>query len=150
METPQEIRTIEVDQKSLKNLNITRKWTMFIAIIGFMVLGIMIFFGIITGTFLSAFKSGEKVFGISDLYMVIIFSAIGIICLFPVLFLFRFSKHTAKAVQTTDKTELYKALRNLKFYFVYLGMLIMLALSFYIAVLILAGSSVPILKGLLQ
>ena len=126
METNPEIRKIEIDQDTLNHLNTTRKWTMFLAILGFIFLGLLIIIGIIAGTFLSAFSSGKTGIGITESLILIVFLALAIVYFFPVLFLFRFSKHTAHAVQTINKEELQKAIKNLKFYFVYLGILVII------------------------
>jgi hypothetical protein len=147
METDLESRKIEIGQETLNKLNTTRKWTMFLAIIGFILLGLFIVIGVITGTFLSAFKSGETGPGIHESLMYIIFLALAVIYFFPVYFLFRFSKHTAHAVQTLDKQELHKAFRNLKSHFVYIGVLIIIVLLFYVVALIVAGKSMAFLKS---
>jgi hypothetical protein len=143
-----ENRKIEIEHETLKNLNITRKWTMFLAIVCFIFLGLFIVIGVIAGTFLSAFNSGNTGLGIPESLMFIIFLVLIVICFFPILFLFRFSKHTAKAVQTINKEELHKAFKNLKSYFVYFGILMILVLSIYVVVLIVKGTSMAFLKGL--
>ena len=148
METPPETRKIEIEQDTLNHLNTTRKWAMFLAIIGFIFLGLMLIIGLLAGTFLSAFSTGEKGLGIPESLMFIPVLIIGAIYFFPVLFLFRFSKHTSRAIQTLDKLAFKKAIKNLKAYFAYLGILIILILTFYILVLIIAGSSLAFLKGL--
>ena len=148
METTLENRKIEIDQETLNNLNTTRKWAMFLAIIGFIVFGLIFVFGLIAGTFLTVFNLGEKGLGIPESLMFIPILLLALIYFFPVLFLFRFSKHTAHAVQTFDKQELHKAFRNLKSYFVYIGVLIIIVLIFYIVGLIVAGTSMAFLKGL--
>jgi hypothetical protein len=150
METPPEIGKIEIDQKTLNNINATRKWTMFLAIIGFIFLGLFIVFGLIAGTFLSAFNTGETRLGFPESLLLLLFFLLAAVYFFPVLFLFRFSKHAANAVQNIDKQELLKAFRNLRFYFAYLGVLIILGLILYIALLITAGTSIPFLKGMGQ
>ncbi len=148
METTLENRKIEIAQETLNNLNTTRKWTMFHAIIGFIFLGLFIVIGVITGIFLSAFNSGATSMGIPESLLEVIFIILAIVYFFPVLFLFRFSKHAAHAVQTLDKQELHKAFQNLKSYFAYLGVLLIIVLSFYIVALIVAGTSMAFLKGL--
>jgi hypothetical protein len=148
METPLEIRKIEIDQETLKNLNTTRKWAMFLAIIGFILLGLIIVIGLIAGTFLTAFNSGEKSLGIPESLMFVPILLLAVIYFFPVLFLFRFSKHTAHALQTLDKQELHKAIKNLKICFAYIGIMIIIVFSLYIVALIVAGSSMAFLKGL--
>jgi hypothetical protein len=148
METPPEIRKIEIEQDTLNHLNTTRKWAMFLAIIGFIFLGLMLIIGLLAGTFLSAFSTGEKGLGIPESLMFIPVLIIGAIYFFPVLFLFRFSKHTSRAIQNLDKLAFKKAIKNLKAYFAYLGILIIVVLTFYILVLVIAGSSLAFLKGL--
>jgi hypothetical protein len=148
MESNSEIRNIEIDQVTLKYLNTTRKWTMFLAIMGFILLSLFIIVGVIAGTFLSAFKSGETGFGVPESLMFIPFLLLAAIYFFPVLYLFRFSKHTAHAVQTMNKEDLKKAFRNLKAYFVYIGVLIIIVLTFYIVALVVTGTSMSFLKGM--
>jgi hypothetical protein len=148
METNPEIRKIEMDQETLKNLNATRKWAMFLAIIGFIFLGLIIVIGLIAGTFLTAFNSGEKSLGIPESLMFVPILLLAVVYFFPVLFLFRFSKHTAHAIQTLDKQELHKAIKNLKICFAYIGIMIIIVFSLYIVALIVAGSSMAFLKGL--
>jgi hypothetical protein len=148
MEAPLENRKIEIEQETLNHLNTTRKWAMFLAISGFIFLGLIIIIGLIAGTFLSAFSSGEKGLGIPESLMFVPVLFIAVVYFFPVLFLFRFSKHASHAVHKLDKLELHKAIKNLKFYFVYIGVLIILVFSLYVAILIVAGSSLAFLKGL--
>lgn len=148
MEPSAEIRKIEIEQDTLNYINTTRKWTMFFAIVGFIFLGLFIIIGVIAGTFLSAFKVGETGLGVPESIIYILFFALAVICFFPILFLFRFSKHTAKAVQTLSKEELHKAFKNLKAYFAYLGVLLIIGLSIYVVILIIAGTSMAFLKGL--
>jgi len=148
METPLENRKIEIEHETLKHLNTTRKWAMFLAIIGFIILGLIVIIGLIAGTFLTAFNSGGKDLGIPESLMFVPILLLAVIYFFPVLFLFRFSKHTSHAVQTLDKMEFHKAIKNLKSCFVYIGVLLIIILSLYIVVLIVAGSSLAFLKGL--
>jgi hypothetical protein len=147
METTPEKKTMEIDQDILKNLNTIRKWAMFFSILGFIFLGLVVIIGIIAGTFLSAFKSGSVSAGIPESVIIIMFFFLAAVYFFPVHFLFRFSKHTAHAVQKLDKDELHKAFRSLKSYSVYLGVLTIIGLALYVAAVIVAGSSMAFLKG---
>jgi hypothetical protein len=148
MESSPEARKIEIEQKTLDNLNTIRKWTMFIAIIGFILLGLLLIIGLIAGTFLSAFKLGETGLGIPESLGLIVVFVVAVVYFFPVFFLFRFSKHTGNAVQSLNKEELHKAFKNLKSYVVYLGVLIIIGLSIYVMALVFAGSAIAFLKGL--
>ncbi len=148
MENITEIKTIEIEQESLGHLNTIRKWAMFMSILGFILLGLLIIIGLIMGTFLTAFNSGKAGPGLPESLIIILFILMAAVYFFPVLYLFRFSKHTAKAVETLNKEELKKAIKNLKSYFVYLGVLIVIGLVFYLIALIAAGASMSFLKGI--
>jgi hypothetical protein len=148
MESPLENNKIEIERETLSHLDTTRKWAMFLAIIGFIFLGLIIIIGLIAGTFLTAFNSGEKGLGIPESLMFVPVLLLAVMYFFPVLFLFRFSKHTSHAIRNFDKLELHKALKNLKYYFAYIGVMIIIVFSIYIVVLIVAGSSMAFLKGL--
>jgi hypothetical protein len=142
-----EIRKIEIDQATLKHLNTLRKWTMFLAVTGFIFWGLIIILGLITGTFLTAFNLSGKTQEIPDAVVIAAFIGLALITFFPVLFLFRFSKHSSNAVSTLDSKELHKAIKYLKRYFIYIGFLLLIGISAYIAGLILAGTSAGFLHG---
>lgn len=148
MENLQENRKIEIEQETLNDLNTTRKWSMFMAILGFIFLGLMIIIGLMAGTFFSALSPETAGMKIGGAFFFIIFLIMAVIYFFPVLFLFQFSRHTGNAVASLDKAELHKAFRNLKSYFVYIGILIIIGLSIYLISLIFIGSSLSFLKGL--
>ena len=148
METTTENRKIEIGQDILNNLNTSRKWSMFLAIIGFIFLGLFIVIGVITGIFLTAFNSGASSIGLPESLLVVIFIILALLYFFPVLFLFCFSKHIAHAVQTLDNQAFYKAFKNLKSFFVYVGVLLIIVISLYTVTLIVAGTSMIFLKGL--
>jgi hypothetical protein len=147
MEIPSEENRIDIGPKALKNLNSTRKWTMFLAVLGFIFLGLMLITGIVTGTFLTAFKSKEVGLGLPESLILALFIVVAIIFYLPVLFLFRFSRNTRDAVQNRDKQKLEKAFRNLRIYFTYFGILVIIILSLYLLALAMAGSSMALLKG---
>jgi hypothetical protein len=148
MDSNPEIRKIEIEQETLNNLNTTRKWTMFLAISGFIFIGLIITLGLVTGTFLSAFNLSDTTQGLPDFFLPAIFFALAIIYFFPVFFLFRFSMHTSNAIATLNSQEFHKAFKYLKRYFVYIGILLIIVISCYIAGLILAGTLMAFLRGL--
>ena len=147
MATTPEIKKIEIDQESLRNLNTTRKWAMFIAIVGFIFLGLIIIIGLITGTFLFFMDTENSGSGIQGIIMLVIFVILAVGYFFPLFFLYSFSKHTALAIETLDKKMLNKAFKRLKAYFLYLGLLFILILAGYLVALILTGSATIIPNG---
>jgi magnesium-transporting ATPase (P-type) len=148
METPSEERKIEIGPESLNHLNSMWKWTMFLSILGFIFLGLLIIAGVVTSTFLTAFKTQEANLGIPESFMIIILIVIAAIYFFPVFFLFRFSRNTRDAIQNLDKRKLEKAFRNLRIYFTYIGIMVIVVLSIYFVALLAAGASMSFLKGM--
>jgi hypothetical protein len=147
-ENTPESEKIDIDQNSLRSLNTLRKWTMFHAILGFIFLGLFVITGAIAGTFLTAFSIGKSGLGLNELSVLAIIFMLAVAYFFPILFLFRFSKYSAHVVQTQNKQDLNKALKNLKAYFVYLGVILIICIALYFVVLYLSGSSLTLIKGL--
>ncbi len=148
METNQEIRKIELEHDTWHDLGIARKWAMFLAILGFIFLGVILVAGLIAGTFLSVFSSPENRMNLPPWMFMCWFLFIVLINFFPVFFLFRFSRHTGNAVLTFDKIEMHRAFRNLKVYFVYIGVMVTALLLLYVAAIIFLGTSMSFIQGL--
>ena len=143
-----EEKKIEIGQDTLNILNATRKWTMFLAILGFIGIGVLLGAGVVTGLFLSVFNTTNTNLGFPESLVIIIVIVIALISFFPVLYLFRFSKHTTEAVRTHDKEKLHEAFWNLKAYYFYVGILIIVVLVLYLVFFIALGASVPFIKNL--
>ena len=148
IENTPETAKMEIGPETIKTLNILRKWTMFLSVSGFIFLGLIIILGLITGIFLSFFNRSDKIPGLPDVLMIAIFIAVVLINFFPVFFLFRFSKRTSLAISTLDQRAMHRAIRDLKLFFIYLGVLLIVLLSVYLASLVLAGTSSAFFQGL--
>ena len=147
MEESQETKKIEVGPDALNNLNATWKWTMFLSVLGFIFFGLLIGIGLVTSTFLSAFKTSQVNLGLPETLIIIIFIISAVVYFFPVFFLFRFSRNIRDAIQDTNTRKFERAFRNLRIYFAYIGILIIVALTVYFVALIAAGASMSFLKG---
>jgi hypothetical protein len=143
-----ETRKIEIGPDTLRYLNATRRWTMFIAVFGFIFLGLILMLGIITGTFLTAFSHSDKIPGVPDALLIGSFIGLALIVFFPILFLFRFSKYASNAVSTLDGRALHKAVKSLKLFFLFIGIILIMLISAYFAAILLFGISTSIFRGL--
>jgi magnesium-transporting ATPase (P-type) len=148
MENVTEERKIEIGPETLNNLNATWKWAMFLSVLGYIFLGLLIIAGFVTSTFLTTFKSKEVNLGIPESLMTILFIVVGAIYFFPVFFLFRFSRNIRDGIQNLDRMKLAKGFRNLRIYFTYIGIMVILVLSIYVLALFAAGASMSFLKGI--
>jgi hypothetical protein len=147
IEEPAGQRKMELGDEALKTLNKTRKWTMFLAVCGFIFLGLIIVIGLLTGTFLSAFYKSSRDPGLPDLLLVAGFIVSAVLNFFPVFFLYRFSTWSHSAVTTRDPAHLLKALRYLKRFFIFIGALIIAAIVSYIYWMILLKGSPAVFTG---
>jgi magnesium-transporting ATPase (P-type) len=148
MNTLIEDRKIEMGPEILDHLNSTRKWTMFLSVLGFIFLGLLIVAGLSASLFLTTFKTSEVNLGIPESLMIFLFIIIGTIYFFPVFYLFRFSRNIRDAIQNLDKQKLQKGFRNLRIYFTYIGIMVILVLTIYLVALLFAGASMSFLKGM--
>jgi hypothetical protein len=146
MENTEEIPKIELEIDTLKDLNTTRKWTMFLAILGFIGIGVFLIVGLFTGVFLSFFNKGDTATSYPGWLVFVIIITTSILYFFPMLYIFRFSKFISVVIKTHDKEELKKAFRNLRSYFTYTGILIIAVLVIYVIAFLIMGSSVTFLK----
>ncbi len=149
MENTPEIKRIELEEGSLRDLDTTRKWSMFIAILGFIAIGLMLLIGIIAGAFLFVFKTQDLNLGAGESILIFgILLVFGILYFIPILYLYRFSKHAGNAVRALDKEQMQKAFRYLRKYYVFIGILTIVILVIYVIAIIASGASLAILKDL--
>lgn len=148
MDDQKEHGRIEIGQETLKNLNKLRRWTMFLSVSGFIFLGLILMLGIITGTFLTAFSHSDEIPGVPDVLLIGSFIGLALIVFFPILFLFRFSKHASNAVAALDGKELHKAVKYLKLFFLFIGIFLILLILSYLAAIVVFGFSTSFFKGI--
>jgi len=148
MENIQDESKIEISSEALDNLNVARRWTTFLSVLGFIFLGLIIIAGLATSLFLTVFKTQQANLGIPESLMMVVFAAFGVLCFFPVFFLFRFSKNIRDAIQNNDQRKLVKGFKNLRLFFAYFGILVILVISVYLILLLFAGASISFLKGI--
>lgn len=146
MEEKPESPKLELEKEALENLGIARKWSMFLARLGFVFLALVIICGVMTGAFLSVFNSGAEGIGIPGAIILALIAVLSFFYILPVFYLFYFSKNIDRAIRLNDKSELHKAFKNLKSYFVYLGVLMIILITTYIIVIGIGGALMAFLK----
>jgi len=148
MENIEEKPKIELELETLRDLDRTRRWTMFLAILGFIAIGVLLIVGIFTGIFLSIFNKGDTATSYPGWMVCVFIISASVINFFPMLYIFRFSKFISGVAKTHDKEELKKAFRNLRSYFTYVGIVIIVALVVYVITFLALGASFDFIKDL--
>lgn len=147
-------QNLQLDNNGIESLNETRKWTMFLSVLGFIVLGLMIL-----GLFIVMFAMGATSrysesmgFGASGLTAgamipLILLSAI---YFFPLYYLLMFARNSAAAIRNQDSVALNNALRYLRLHYRFIGILMIVVLSIYLIIIIVAIIAGGIMGGLMR
>lgn len=118
---------IVVSDNALASLDATRPWVKFLAILGFIVIGLMILVGLVMTFAFSMIpaKSGMGAFGpaFGILYLVL-----AGFYLMPCLFLYRYAKAIA-AIPGTGQSALEDALKNQKSFWKFMGIVTLVIVS---------------------
>lgn len=142
-ETPK----LELTKEALSNLYETRKWTHFLAIMGFIFIGFMILLGFAIKSFLSSMGEGVPQMPYSSTLLGFIYLMIGLLYFFPVLYLFKFSKWMKTALVNNNPSDLNEAFKNLKAHYRFIGVLTIITLCFYV-VMFVAGAAIGLISAM--
>lgn len=143
MEQPTNLFELQLDQPSISHLNEAARWGRFLAILGFIYIGLLIAGGILYGSIGSSLMSGaggdaEMPMRLSGVFISFIFILVALVLFFPMLYLFNFSSKMRRAIRNNDQPILTEAFKNLKSFFRFYGILTIIVLSLY-ALAILAA-----------
>lgn len=115
----------------------TSKWAKFLAIVGFIGMGILILISIFVMFGLSKFSSFSDS-GISMGIIGFIYIILAAIYYFPISYLYQFSKQIKNGVNTNDKASVTSGFQNLKSLFKFMGIFTIVVLSIYGLALLIA------------
>lgn len=133
------VEEIVVSQQACEFLREAAKWAKFLSILGFISIGFMVFTSLFMGTIMTVLTQSmsqgigvESPMGFSSFVYFCTYLILAVIYFFPIYYLFKFSKHTRKAVEGGDALELTSAFQYLKSHYKYMGILAIIILSLYV------------------
>lgn len=127
---------LNVNQEALFHLEASRKWTLFLSIMGFIFIGIMLLTPLL---FLRFFRMADvptafpMAFSMFSMIPLLIFVAI---YFFPFFYLLQFSRFSKKAIQNKDEASLASALKYLKLHYQFMGVLVIIGAGIYVLAII--------------
>ena len=127
----QETSGIKLNQLAIDYLKESAKWSMFLAIMGFIGIGFMVLAALAMGVFFSArmsFPFGGFLSGIYILMAVLYF--------FPIYYLYKYATDIKTSLSENDEEGLATALGYLKSHHKFLGISIIVIISLYIFLII--------------
>lgn len=148
MEQSTSLFGLGIDNTSKSHLSEAARWAKFIAICGFILIGLMILYGIGMAMFFLQFQYDDNRYGSNEMknfagvVTFIIFGACILLSFFPYLFLLRFANKMKRALESEDQSELNASFMNLKILYRYMGILTIIGLSLIILSIISIFSTV--------
>ena len=127
-----------IDWRSKEFLKETAKWAKFLAILGFVGIGLTVL-GSLVMLFApsSLMSNGDFPFG-GKIFMMLLYLAFAVLYYFPISYLYQFSENTKKAIENNDNNAIRDAFEFLKSHYKFMGILTIILLSFY-AIIIFIG-----------
>ncbi|MBC8754800.1 hypothetical protein H2O64_08970 [Kordia sp. YSTF-M3] len=138
---------LRLNESSKKFLRETAKWAFILAIIGFIMIGIFVFVAVFFLVMFTALNSSVNPFvqsGLSVEFVAIVYFVMALLYFFPVLYLYKFSRKMKSALIEKNTEDLTLAFSNLKSFFKFIGITVLIFLGLYILILgfsIIAGVS---------
>ena len=116
---------LKLTPESMTYLSSVATWTKFLAIVGFVVVGLIVVIAIFVGAMISSYAY----LPISGMSLTVIYLIIAIIYFFPVLFAYKFATNLRKAITFKDTPKLTESFKNLNYYCLYVGVLTVIGLA---------------------
>lgn len=129
---------MQLSDQAKKYLLEASKWANFIAIFGFIAIGLLIIMSFSMGTILASLPEGS-LGGLSPKFFSFFYLIAAGIYFIPVFFLFQFAQKTKQALIEDDHNLLTFGLKKLKSHYKFIGILFIVLISFYL-LLILFGA----------
>lgn len=131
---------MQITPEAVSFLATTAKWTKFLAIIGFIFSGFLILAGLVIalffGTFSQEMENTDMMAYFTSGSIGIVYIIIAAIYVLPVLYLNNFSNGMSRAVRSGSTERLTYALHNLKRFFKFIGLLMIVMLVIYLIAIV--------------
>jgi hypothetical protein len=144
---------LSVDLESIEHLTETARWAKFLAIVGFIMCGLIAIVSFFIGTiFASSSLSGFSGTGagmgsaLGGVFITLVYLVIAVAQFFPCLFLYQFAVRLRMALRTNDQVKLNQSLKSQKFLFRYAGIATIIVLCLYGVGLLIAGVVMVLLR----
>ena len=137
MEQSNNLFELQIDHQGSSFLRETAKWSKFLSIVGFVVMGLMLLFlGFAPTIFSTTFASGYGGSKEAGFAQFIILAAVMLIYFFPCLYLYKFATKMQVALRNNDQETLNSSFENLKSCFKFMGIFTIIILAIYALVFI--------------
>lgn len=138
-----------INETAKYNLLEAARWGKFLAVVGFVIMGLMIAGGLIMGAFMATFSAAQLGYLFSPALFTFFYVVLAVIYFYPIYALLKFSTLTKRALQANDPSIFAQATGYLKGMLKYMGIWTILIICIYALVIIFA-MTVGLASGLAQ
>lgn len=134
-----QLEELTLTNASKRFLKETAKWSFFIAILGFVLIGFMVLLAVFSGTVMSLAQQMQP--GMPEgMGMILsgLYICIAILYFFPVYYLLQFSNKMKKALATKSDEMLANAFEMLKSHYKFIGVFTIITISLYLLMFVVA------------
>ncbi len=133
---------LTITSQARESLQTAAKWSGFLAILGFVFVGLLVIVMLTMGSTLAALSGGmngmEGAGGMMTGIMAVYAIVIAVVYFFPLLYLWNFSSKMKAALRSDDVATLNEAFRNLGRHYKYIGILMAIVLGLYLIIFLIA------------
>ncbi|MFT4155583.1 DUF5362 family protein [Parafilimonas sp.] len=127
--------SLQVDNGNTPYLIEAAKWAKFLAVIGFIICGLLVLTGIFSGTFFASLAQVDtelnSMGSVGTVFFTIWFVLFALLYFFPSYYLYNFASKMQTAVKNNDQVSLNDSFKNLKSCLKFWGILLIIILCFY-------------------
>ena len=134
----EDIFNLTIDEEGKGQLLETARWTKFLAIIGFVFLGLLIILAIFMGLGFSALAGMTELSGAFGIGMMFLYLVIALLYFFPIFYLYKYSVLIRPSIMHSNQEQFNLALSYQRRMFKFIGILMLIVLGLY-ALLIVFG-----------
>jgi len=131
---------MQLTEQAKKYLMEASKWANFIAIVGFIAIGLLIIMSFSIGTILASLPEGS-LGGLSPKFFSFFYLIAAGIYFIPVFFLFQFGQKTKQALMQDDHNLLTFALKKLLSHYKFIGILFIILIALYFFLILFGAFS---------
>jgi hypothetical protein len=122
-----------MDMASIGYLGETASWAKFLAIVGFVMCGLFVAFGLFMGTFTSTMGSRmDMPFGGFGSIMTLMYIGLAVLYFFPCYYMYVFATRMKRVIATNDQTQLSSSFQNLKSSFKFAGIMMLVFIGIWV------------------
>ncbi|TPE45422.1 hypothetical protein [Pontibacter mangrovi] len=130
-----------LDVRLLQNLSGTAKWGKVLAVLGFILSGFILVFGLFMQQMLQSPGRAERVadVGLSG-FTIVVYAFVALVYFFPSLYLYNFASGMQQGVQERSRQKVGKAIGKLRVLFKFLVIMLLLFLVLFAISLVMLGT----------